>query len=170
MGQDIKYIITTQKIKVPIYIVHFEEGNATVFPMLMEDSDFERMSDYSKESNDNVSSFFDTILCGGYNLEYPTKRMMTFIQSSGLRSLAIIAYREICDLPQNAGMPVLFIDDKLFDLKQLNYDFERQILEDEIHKILSSEILSTEIINNEERYWSYEGSEIYYLQNLKNCH
>ncbi len=167
MGQDIKYIITTKEIEVPINIIHFKEKNSIVFPILIDDSDFERLSEDSKDSSDNVASFFDMILCGGYNLEYPTKRLLTFIQGSNLKSLAIIGYREICDLPQNIGMPVLFVNDKILDLKGLN-NSKGQILENEIHKIINAEILFTEIIKNEDRYWSYEDSENSYLQNLKN--
>ena len=174
MGQDIKYLITTEEIKIPIHIIHFKERNSTIFPILMEDSDYQRMCEYPHDlknsESDDVASFFDLILGGGFNLEYPTKRLLEFIALSGLKSLAVIGYREICDLPQNIGNPFLFIDDKIYDLTKINFDSERQIFENEIHKILNSEILFTDIINNEKQYWCYENSETYYLEGLKNCH
>jgi hypothetical protein len=140
MGQNLKYLITTEELKVPIYIVHFKEKNAIVFPMLMEDSTYKEMSDFSKESNDTISDFFNMVLTGGYNLEYPTQRLFTFIvERSNLKSLAVIPYREFCDLPQNIGIPILFIKDKIIDLTK------EEISEEKIHESIGAEITFNDI-------------------------
>lgn len=160
MGQDLKYLIITQKIKVPIYLVHFKEGNSIIFPMLIEDSVYEEISDYSKESNDSVSVFFNTILYGGYNLEYPTERLFKFVKYSNLTTLALIPYREFADLPLNVGIPILFLNDKIVDLSQEN------LTENEIHKKIGASVTFWDIIRNEDKYWCYENLEIIYLENL----
>ncbi len=159
MGQNIKYIITTENLNIPIYIISFKEKNSTIFPILLEDNDFEDISKYSEKSNDNVFDFFDMILCGGYHLEFPTRRLFEFIQMSKIRSFAIITYREFMDIPQNIGKPILFLDNELC---KINSDYT----EEQIHQKLNSEITFNEIINNEEKYWNYGTSELIYLKNL----
>jgi hypothetical protein len=171
MGQDTKYIITTEILNVPINIIHFKENNALVFPILLEDSDFVELSNYSKKSTVNVYEFFDNVLHGGYYLEYPIKNLMRFIQSSKIKSLALISYREFLDLPQDTGFPILFINDKIVNLSTtVIAEPEIGDIENECHKLLNSDIHFNEIINNEDKYWSYEESETYYLNNLKNSH
>ncbi len=160
MGQDLKYLITTEKIKVPIYLVHFKEENSIIFPMLIEDSVYEEISDYSKESNDSVSDFFNAILYGGYDLKYPTERLFKFVKYNNLKTLALIPYREFGDLPLDIGIPICFINDKIIDLSQEN------LTENEIHEKIGAKISFWDIIRNESKYWCYENLEITYLENL----
>jgi hypothetical protein len=161
MGQDIKYIITTEPITVPINIVHFTEKNATIFPLLLDDGDYEDISDDAKEFQGNIQSFFNIILSSTYDIVYPTERLFLFMQQSGLTSLGWIGHREICDLPHDIGMPILFLDNEIVTVTN------KESPEDEVHQKLGAEILFREIIGHENRYWSYEDAEVAYLENLK---
>ncbi len=160
MGQNTKYIITTEEVEVPINIVHFNEGNSTIFPLLLEDNDFNEISEYSKKSDDSVYNFFDMILYGGYSLEYPIKNLISFIMTAKIKELGIISYREIADVPQFIGESILFLDDNIFDVSKMEFP------EDEIHRLIKSDVSFQNLINQENKYWSYESSEFWYLTNL----
>jgi len=160
MGQDLKYIITTEDIKLPIHIVHFKEKNAKIIPLLMDDNTFSEISNLAKECNENIKEYLEFIVCGPYYLEYPTKRVLEHLMGTEIKSFAIIAYREILDLLQNIGDPVLYINNKRIDLTS------EEMSEEKIHRQLGAEITFTEIINNEQKYWCYENAEFVYLNNL----
>jgi len=160
MSQDLKYIIITEKINIPIHIVHFKEKNAYVIPLLMEDNTYSEISELAKECNENVREFIDFIVCGPYYIEYPTKRVLEHLMLSGIKSLAFIPYREICELWEYIGDPILFIDDKRIELTI------KEHAEENFHRQLGAEITFNEIINSEKRYWGYENAEFDYLTNL----
>ncbi|WP_159441158.1 hypothetical protein [Pedobacter caeni] len=155
-------MITWDDLEVPINIVHFKEGNALVFPFLMEDSDYERMSELAKDSDETIYDFLDSVMCGGHlcAIEYPTKNLFLFIQDANLESLEIIAYREILEIPYDLGGPILFVDGKIVSSK----DIEIVVVQAQI----SDEIPLNFITHDEQKYWSYEGAEYYYLMALKN--
>jgi hypothetical protein len=99
------------------------------------------------------------ILAGPYLLEYPIKNLFYFLQVN-VRNLGIISYREFADLPHDLGRPILFIHDKIVQLKKEGDS------ETAIHKLLKSETSMVYIIRQEEKYWGYETAENYYLENL----
>lgn len=162
MGQDIKYIICKENINVPINIIHFKEGNALVFPVLIEDNDFEGLSENIHTNPDDAAEFFGRMLCGGYHLEYPTRNLIEFIVSCAIKSFAFISFREIGELHHYKGLPVVFIADKL-------HVQPREFDEQEIHHLLQTDASFREMMNNESKYWSYEDAEFYYLNALKNA-
>lgn len=162
MGQDSKYIIINKIVDVPINIVHFQEGNCLVFPLLIDDFDFDDISIYSKKSNDNIYTFFDLFLHGPYSIEYPMKNLFHFIMKSNFKHLGIIAFREFMDLEQNVGDSILFLNNRIVEVnggKEYHSGFK-------VHELLNSSVSLFEIVNNEDKYYSYEDAEHYYLKNL----
>lgn len=162
MGQDIKYIICAKTIEVPINIIHFKENNALVFPVLIEDNEFQDLSDNIHKSPDNAHEFFERMLYGGFHLEYPTRNLIEFLMRTGIQSFAFVPNREILDLIHNIGMPVVYLDDKLIPTTANQHV-------DEIHSMINANVSAAEMMNNEEKYWSYEDAEFYYLNALKNA-
>ncbi|MEM6721819.1 MAG: hypothetical protein AAF611_21000 [Bacteroidota bacterium] len=162
MAQDLKYIITTEPLEVPINIVHFKENNAIVFPLLLQDYDFKDLAAYADTTDENAYLFFDLVLHGAYTIEYPMRNLFQFLIRKKLKTFGMVAYREILDIPENVGKPIVFINDQ--SVKTTSKDFP----EDEAHQLLNVEVAFGSMINNEEKYWSYETAEFFYLNDLKN--
>lgn len=161
MGQQLSYIICKETIDPPIHIIHFKEANTFVFPVLIEENDFIELSETIHKRPDTADEFFEVVLYGGYPLEYPTRRLVEFLKSKYIKSFAFITYNEITGLRTNTALPIVFIDDRL-------HANTGTMKEEEAHKLLHAEVSFTEIITNEEKYWSYEDAEYYYLNALKN--
>ncbi len=158
MGQNISYIITSEKIKVPLGIVHFKESGGIIIPLLIDEDDFEKINSHSKNA-DNSCDFYED--CTRHLIyEYPTKEIFDFMDDNKIKTFGLISYREILEIPENRE-PLVFIDDKRIHLESTNS------LEAEIHTLLGFDFTFSELIRNEKKYWNYETSKYYYFTELE---
>ena len=160
MGQQIFYVITNTEIKIPIDIIHFKEKNCIIFPLLIEDNDYIYKMLESSAHTKNVTDFFEYAIWQ-FHYEYPTRKVFDFIFQNKIKTFGLIGYREILDIPQNLDDAMLFIDD-------VRIEFESaEDIETKIHKKLNSDFTFLELVNNEEKYWSFESAEKFYFAQLE---
>jgi hypothetical protein len=158
MGQNIKYVITTENMEVPINIVHFKEKNTLIFPFVMHDSEYETLCEMVIHYNNSAQKFLFSPL-NYMPLEYPTDRLFHFLGMRNTQNLALIAHAEFNDFDYEVGHPILFINDQLI---QIDAWHEQQVA----HEKLGAEVHFHDIIRDEQKYFCYESAEIFYLKNL----
>jgi|GEM_PF-4507654 len=95
MGQQICYIISTDLLEVPLEIVHFKEQGCTVFPLLVNDTDYENILHYSEPKN-SEEFFHEFMTHCGY--EYLNRKIAAFMSEKRLRNFAMINYGNLVPL------------------------------------------------------------------------
>ena len=161
MGQKIFYVLTIQNVTMPIEIVHFKEGNATVIPLLIESELFESIANHAEE-DDIVTKedFFNSNFLPGC-LEYPTKDVFSFVRNN-LDSFAMIGYVEELGMAKNIGKPFFFTNRCKVDTSNLS--------EIDIHETFNSSVTFTDIIRNKTRYQDYYTAEKNYFKELQEAY
>jgi|GEM_PF-4812243 len=160
MGQQIFYVITTTEIEIPIDIIHFKEKNSIILPLLIEDNDYIYKMIESSVHTKNVRDFLEYAIWQ-FHYEYPTRKVFDFIFRNEIKTFGLIGYREILDIPQNLDGAMLFIND-------VRIEFEStEDIESKIHKKLDADFTFVELINNEQKYWSFESAEKCYFNKLE---
>ena len=157
MGQKIYYVLAQNNVKVPLEIVHFKEKEGIVLPILIEEHEFKFMAnDCEEEYVQTVDDFFMKV-ARAVSFEYPTNKVFSFVKKN-LDSFALLGYREVIELPQDLGHPILFINRKKVDTKKID--------EMKVHELLGISVTYRDIINNESKYWSYYSAETTYFEEL----
>ena len=160
MGQQIFYVNTPLNIKVPISIIHFQEKNCIIFPLLAEDYDFEKMLESSADSK-TVKDFLDDAIIH-LDYEYPTRKLFDFIHEVKLNTFGIIGFSNSWTVPEEAS-PLLFINGDRVKIHWTNF-------ETKIHEKLEAQISFLELIRDEQKYRSFYDAEDYYFKQIeKNC-
>ena len=157
MAQQICYIITPIKKNVPLSIIHFEEKDCIIIPLLIEDEDYCKMISFSFDSQ-SVDEFMNNAI-NHLIYEYPTRKAFDFISEMKIKTFGIVYEYEHFVVPNNSS-PILFIDDKRIQLSWELYEFD-------IHNKLSKNLKLNEILNNEKKFWSFYDAEAFYFQKIK---
>ena len=93
MAQQIFYIIIpNESVEVPLEIVHFEEKNGLIIPLLIGDEDYyTRLISISQNHND-LNDFLENLHPTIY--EHPTRKALGFLNSKVTKSFGIIGYKD----------------------------------------------------------------------------
>jgi len=158
MGQKIFYIITPIQINLPIEVVHFKEKDVYIIPLLIDEFDFKRLIEFSDDSK-NIDEFFKNYIIHN-KYEYPTEKVFDYFSHNKIITFAIIGYREFLDISQLSNSTILFINSEKISLNEEN-------IEELCHKKLNTTFTFNELINNNEKYWSYYTAEKYYFNQLE---
>jgi len=155
MGQQICYIISPDDVQVPLEIVHFKEQDCTVFPLLVTDTDYENILNYSEPEN-SEEFFHEFMIHCGY--EYLNRRVADFMSEKKLQNFAMINYGNFSSIGDS--FPLLFIDGQCNSLPWENF-------ENESHRKLGIAFTFLELIRNEAKYRSFLDAEDYYFRELE---
>ena len=153
MGQDIKYIAIKKEIEVPNKIVHFVENDTLIFPIDFYDGEFVKLIEESHRFK-TADQLFDFIITEVYS-EDSVLESIQFLKGKCIETFAIVAHREILEIPQ-AYPCIVVVDNELIETKDIDRD---------PHIITGLNTLSSNILSNEKRYYSYDDAFYDYFQN-----
>ncbi len=158
MPQQISYLITTAdfEITIPIDIVHFQEKNAAIIPLLMEVYEFETMVSCASDAN-NVADFHQST--AALSFEYPTRKALEFVAKADLKTFGIVYFSDDFMVPEDSS-PILFIENTRRNLAWNDYISA-------IHDQLNSAFKSFELLKNEDKYWDFYNAEDQYFRLLE---
>jgi len=151
MAQDIKYIVLKHEIELPQSIVHFVEKEALIVPIDLYDSEFETLIDASARLK-NADGIFDFIIQEVLP-EDSAIDVAKCLQSLQINTFVIASYRDAI----NTYPWMVVKDNELIPIDNYNVD---------PHKLIGIEAPSYfDIVNHEERYYSYDDAFYEYYKN-----